>query len=1346
MSSATHCTECGAALRPGTLGNRCPRCLIQLALDAPAISPDAPGPTSLGTAGRFGDYELLEKIGEGGMGVVYRARQLSLNRIVAVKMIQPGRVGSPEMVLRFRAEAEAAASLHHPNIVSIHETGECVGQHFFSMDYIEGQNLADAVREGPLPAARAAGLVEKIAAAVQYAHEHHILHRDLKPSNVIVDELGEPHVTDFGLAKRLTSDLAPRTSDLTLTGQVFGSPRFMPPEQASGRRGAIGPHSDVYGLGAILYYLLTGRPPFVGETLETTLAQVLDQEPVPPRLLNASVPRDLETICLKCLEKEPSRRYASAQAVVAELQRFLEMKPIQARPVGFVGRTSRWCRRKPVRAGLISALVIVFLVGAAGVLWQWQEAEAQRRKANASEAAATQSAQEAREKFYAADMIATQQALREGSLGQAQDYLMNHVPQPGEPDLRGFEWRYFFNQAKGNQLHRFIGHSNMVYCLSFSPDGRWLASGGWDGQVFIWDVIEWSLITSFKPGGGAVFSIAFHVEGDLMAVGTTSLVTLWQLTDVRKPKLLRQRTASSALVAFVPNSSRIAVGQGAYIYGENGGSVQIWEIETLNPVKSFPESGGRFALTADGRFMFSGLLHQQIRKSDLATGKELAVADFPGSLPSLACSADGRWLVTSSGETAQLWDGVRLVPIRTLLLRDKKTRIDALAFSPDSQLVAVTDSDQLIHIYPVNGDSESAVLRGHRNEVWPVCFSPDGRLLATGGMDETVCLWDPRLVAKPSSLSPVEFNQWLEGPALSSDGKWMTIGSPRETAKVGLWDLDTMTLSWSLTNAMRPLAFSPDATRVVTADRAVLKVWNTITRALELTLRIPSLSLSEQRLSLSPDGSRLIAASGGGVVTVWNTVTGEQVSQFQAHSGEIKEVRFFSDGNRFVTGGMDRTARVWSTETFQKLGEFRGHKRELYCVAVSPDGRLIATGSVDGTARVWDVSDERELLTLRGYKRAVIKVTFCGDGKTLATGNSDGVVHLWNLRTGREVASWEGDGARACPVFSSDGSRLVVIDNTQTAHVFSGPATSDMAPPRARPLSQQWVLSLAEVTSRRKEELEKLATVTPSNSNAVQVLLRRGLLQETSQDLTAALATYSQALVALERITNGWTLDVNVVLRRRAHLHEVLGRQLEARADLLRACNIPPRDSNITARLVDLTDYFNAGFEEDWLNPTVTGNNLAGLGKGVKTLAGVSFDLRGIVQLSSPRLAQRRSEYPTVVRDIRIGLHARRLLFLHGTAYRIDPKAEIARYVVHFADGRTETLGVTYGRDVIDWWRRLSDERLPTLAWEGRNRHSLLQLFLYTWENPKPDEEIQSIDFLATGTDAASFLLAITAE
>jgi len=360
------------------------------------------------------------------MGVVYRARQLSLDRIVAVKMIQPGRVGSPEMVLRFRAEAQAAASLHHPHIVPVHESGECEGQHYFSMDYIEGKNLAEAVREGPLPSARAAQITHQIAEAVHYAHQHGLLHRDLKPSNVILDGAGEPRVMDFGLAKRLTSDLGLRTSDLTLTGQVFGSPRFMPPEQASGRRGAVSVRSDVYGLGAILYYLLTARPPFVGETLETTLAQVLEREPVAPRLLNASAPRDLETICLKCLEKEPSRRYATAQAVADELSRFLRQEPILARPASRPEKAWRWCRRQPALATALGAVVLVAAVGFAGIVSQWRRAEQQRRNAESNELLARQNA-------YASDMTLAQRALEADEVGLAISLLNQHRPASSAP-------------------------------------------------------------------------------------------------------------------------------------------------------------------------------------------------------------------------------------------------------------------------------------------------------------------------------------------------------------------------------------------------------------------------------------------------------------------------------------------------------------------------------------------------------------------------------------------------------------------------------------------------------------------------------------------------------------------------------------------------------------------------------------------------------------------------------------------------------------------------------------------------------------------------------------------------
>jgi len=362
----------------------------------------------------FGDYELLEEIARGGMGVVHKARQVSLNRIVALKMILTGQLAGEDDVKRFHAEAEAAANLDHPGIVPIFEVGCHAGQHYFSMGYVEGQSLAEPLRDGPLAPRQAAELVRQVAEAVQYAHDHGVIHRDLKPANVLLhkdeggrmkdeggrmkdeggrrkDEGGrmkneggrmknegqssakssssfiphpsslqhpssfQPRITDFGLAKQVEAD-----SNLTASGQVLGTPSFMPPEQASGKLDQVGPQSDVYALGAILYACLTGRPPFQAASPVDTLMQVMDQEPAAPRQLNHGVPRDLDTICLKCLEKEPRRRYASAQALADDLGRYLQGEPIDARPPGPIGRVNRWARRRPALAITIAALTLFY--------------------------------------------------------------------------------------------------------------------------------------------------------------------------------------------------------------------------------------------------------------------------------------------------------------------------------------------------------------------------------------------------------------------------------------------------------------------------------------------------------------------------------------------------------------------------------------------------------------------------------------------------------------------------------------------------------------------------------------------------------------------------------------------------------------------------------------------------------------------------------------------------------------------------------------------------------------------------------------------------------------------------
>src|SRR5262245_2584644 len=308
----------------------------------------------------FGDYELLRVLARGGMGIVYEARQVNLNRVVALKMILAGHFASDADVKRFYLEAEAAARLDHSGIVPIFEVGQHEGRHFYSMGFVDGQSLAQKVAGGPLPPRDAAALIREVAEAVQYAHDHRVVHRDLKPANVLLDARGRPRVTDFGLAKKLEGD-----SGLTVSGQVVGTPSYMPPEQASGRSD-VGPLADVYSMGAVLYHLLTGRPPFQSAGVMDTLKQVLEREPVSPRQLNASLPRDLETICLKCLQKDPARRYDSARALGEDLQRFLDDRPILARPVGRVEQAWRWCRRRPALAGALASAGVLLLTVAIG--------------------------------------------------------------------------------------------------------------------------------------------------------------------------------------------------------------------------------------------------------------------------------------------------------------------------------------------------------------------------------------------------------------------------------------------------------------------------------------------------------------------------------------------------------------------------------------------------------------------------------------------------------------------------------------------------------------------------------------------------------------------------------------------------------------------------------------------------------------------------------------------------------------------------------------------------------------------------------------------------------------------
>ncbi len=485
------------------------------AVHDPSALPSLSGQADDGADGpatitRFGDYELLEEIARGGMGVVYKARQTKLDRIVALKMILGGRFADPTEVRSLYQEAETVARLDHPNIVRVHEVGEHQGHHYFSMDYVEGPTLGEIVRESRPGFLEAARMVRVLARAIHYAHTSGVLHRDLKPSNILVDRRRRLRITDFGVAKRIN-----QTSAATTAGRVTGTPAYMPPEQAAGTSTAVGPHSDVYGLGAILYELLSGRPPFTGATTVDVLAKVQEDDPVRPSLLEPTVPRDLETICLTCLAKDPRRRYATAEHLAADLDRFLAHQKIKARPPSGWQLTVKWCRRSPVLATALMLVGLMIVVGGVGLLWHSATlayekelkhqaanlAEAERRKAEhqreiaqrettrarsllleaeEQRQRAEQRELEARRYLYAVRMNDIQLAWQQADMRRVNELLNELRPKPGQVDLRGFEWFYFWQLGHSDRA-TFDAHQGLVSSVAYSPDGTRLATAGLDG-------------------------------------------------------------------------------------------------------------------------------------------------------------------------------------------------------------------------------------------------------------------------------------------------------------------------------------------------------------------------------------------------------------------------------------------------------------------------------------------------------------------------------------------------------------------------------------------------------------------------------------------------------------------------------------------------------------------------------------------------------------------------------------------------------------------------------------------------------------------------------------------------
>jgi WD40 repeat protein len=1044
--------------------------------DAPTIGLNGDGPAvaPLGTVRYFGDYELTSEVARGGMGVVYRARQVSLNRTVALKLILSSQLASEADVKRFHVEAEAAANLDHPNIVPIYEVGVHQGQHYFSMKLIEGESLAGRIGD-LLGDPKAAGrLLATVARAVHRAHQGGIIHRDLKPSNILIDRDGQPHVTDFGLAKRIEAD-----SGLTQSGAIMGTPSYMPPEQAGGRKGQLTTAVDIYALGAILYELLTGRPPFRADSVMDTLIQVLEQEPPRPRSLNPRADRDLETIALKCLEKDPARRYGSAEALAEDLERWLRNEPIRARPVSPLERGVKWVKRRPAIAALSLALAILAIGGLAGVLLQWRRAEEARRLAIQKEATArifeanARTAQaDARTAHAEADknreLAALQEQYRYFNLIKMADRYVRasnvaqaeHFLEACPPALRAWEWGYLKRLLHPEQ-RSFVGEG-----AQFSPDGRFLGiDDGPKATITLLDTQTWATARVFQGLGSPVACFAFSPDGQrLAAAGHDKTIKVWEVADGRELATLKGHTGDWVVeLAFAPGGKLLA-SAGARANQVQGGAmadeVRIWDIAQAKLVRAIPDAGHSVAFSPDGTRLAVctertaklggqlGIVGGALQVLDAQTGQ--AVWSMPGdgwSEKELHYSPDGKRLATSHGRSGEV--RIRDAASGKLLqtLRGHKDAVACLAFSGDGKRLATGGSDQSVKIWDLNQGRELIVYHGHTGAVGAVTFTPDGKTLATAGADRTVRIWDA--TAEPGTrVLPTS-----EGGAVetlpSPDGKHLAVVRRRLLAfDLSLVEAESGRLGHTLRSFLFFQGYSRDIRRCFSADgmalastdgKNLVQVWDVATGRERASFRGHSQQV--MALAFSPDGRTLVSADSDKTIKLWDVATARAQQSLQGELSPLA-LAFSPDGRRLTVAGYGRAryektgersvrvilpgrGTVWDLAAARALFPLPDHDSQTVAVAFSPDGTRIATASWDGTAKIADAASGKELHHLGGHTGYVWDVAFSPDGRRLATGGTDETIKLWDPSTGQEVLELNASTVVSRLQFSPDGQQLV---------------------------------------------------------------------------------------------------------------------------------------------------------------------------------------------------------------------------------------------------------------------------------------------------------------------------------
>lgn len=993
-------------------------------------------------------YEVLAELGRGGMGVVYKARHLGLNRFVALKMILAGGHAGAAELSRFRQEAETGAKLQHANIVQVYEVGSHGGVPYLALEYVEGGTLAQIKDGVPLPRS-AAELVEVLARAVDHAHQSGVIHRDLKPGNVLLGAGGVPKLSDFGLARRTDS-----AGGLTATGAILGTPGYLAPEQAGAQAAVVGPRTDVYGLGAILYYLLTGRAPIEAATPAESIRQTLEGDPVRPTLLRPGIPRDLETIALKCLQKDPARRYPTALALADDLRRFRMGEPIAARPVGRVERGWRWCRRNPAvavaSAAAVLLLLAVTLVSVIFALEQRRAASVLQTEKETTERTATQLRIETERTQEALKQSRSNEALllgdrairicEEGEDGQAGDprhgllWLARAVKLAPTDDadlqhLLRANWTAWQARACAVLGVLTVPQVTQKRYAVWSPDGKQVLVSSEQG-LEIWNVHSWQRGRTLPLAGGATL-VAWSPDGRLVACNDAEgmQLRLWDLASnavrlLEAPALVRDLNFSSD-----GKQLAAACGEAGIVFwdaanGERAGPPLVLE-EPASSVAFHPQ-GRRMVTTAAATLQQWDVASRSPLGPPLSGLRVMRYASYSG---------DGKHFSVAARDPAKA-PGVAVGA--TKANRWKMLRSDLIAqcahLSPDGARIVVGQDACRAEIFDVASAASLLTISGHRYTVVAASFRPDGRAILTASKDGHVQLSAvaDELAQPPLAVAVQGEARVLNRPGFADRGLRCLAFSPdRQWLFVGGWNENGLVLSGAdgslraqITghqDVITAAAFTPDGRRLLTgsADRTI-RIWEVGSwRPLHEPLPCPAVV---RYLFVARAGSLAMVGTDGGARPLPLGATklklGEEVWQEGSQAGT-----FVPDGS--VLFGQPFGVNRWDTGSGRASATPLRHTSSVSAVAVDGAGKRVATGAW-GVAQIWDLATGRPMgppLPDRGQRFRVL--AFSPDQRLLAALTVNGHVRFWDAATSRPIGPvLENRSAGNALVFHPDGATV----------------------------------------------------------------------------------------------------------------------------------------------------------------------------------------------------------------------------------------------------------------------------------------------------------------------------------